>query len=153
LSAQTLTRVGPVNPVGGFPQYYEDSTGLRLQLCQDPARCFFALPNPALPLAFPTNFPDEQIYWALNGDMTGATGAKAIFVLALEAAFVNGVPEAGQQMVFARTRIRITGLTDGATYVITHPYGTMTVVAGVDGPLPGTVNVTNDVGTVAGAFQ
>src|SRR5882724_1703942 len=46
LAAQTvgLARVGPVDPVAGFPFYYADSTGLRLQLCQNAGLCVFLLP-------------------------------------------------------------------------------------------------------------
>lgn len=154
-----LTEVGPVDPAEGYPQYYGDANGLRLRLCQDPNVCFYELPNPALPAHFPTsptdpatNYPDEQFYWAANGDMTGPA-ASALYVSAVEAAFVNGTVEIGQQMVFTRLRIRVTGLVDGATYTITHPYGVQTLVAGVDGPLPGTINITEDVGAgAAGAF-
>ena len=31
-----LARFGPIDPVQGFPVYYEDRLGLRLQLCQNP---------------------------------------------------------------------------------------------------------------------
>jgi hypothetical protein len=34
-------------------------------------------------------------------------------VLAQEAAWINEVPDAGQNMAFARVRIRVTGLTVG----------------------------------------
>ena len=67
-----LREVGPTDPSQGFPQYYGDANGLRLRLCQDPNVCFFALPNPAAPLRFPTsptdplaNYPDEQFYWGI----------------------------------------------------------------------------------------
>jgi hypothetical protein len=155
LAAQTvgLTHVGPVDPVAGFPFYYEDSTGLRLQLCQNAGLCAFVLPNPG-PLSFPTNYPDEQFYYLMSGDMTGVNGAtRLLYISALEAGFVNGSPVAGEQMVFTRMRLRITGLVDGATYTITHPYGTKRVVAGVDGPTPGSVNITEDIGLAAGAFS
>ncbi len=155
-----LTEVGPVNPVEGFPHYYADANGLRLKLCQDPGVCFFVLPNPTAPLHFPTavgdpaeNYPDEQFYWACNGELTGPS-ARMIYISALEAAFVNGIVEIGQQMVFTRLRMRLTGLVDGASYTITHPYGVETLTAGVDGPLPGTINITDDVGAgAAGVFN
>src|SRR2546429_4051578 len=55
---------GPVDPVNGFPQYYQDSAGLALAPCLD-AVCGgvgFALPDPNLPLSFPDNFPVETFY-------------------------------------------------------------------------------------------
>jgi hypothetical protein len=125
---------------------------MRLQLCQNPAFCLFGLPNPALPMVFPTNYADEQFYFHVAGGGAGAAGAQVLYEHALEAAFVNGAPAAGEQMVFSRFRLRVTGLTNGATYTVTHPYGTATFVAGVDG-LPGEINVTNDIGTVAGGFN
>src|SRR5207302_1521723 len=44
---------GPIDPVDGFPQYYQDSNGLALQQCLD-AVCGgvgFVLPDPNLPLS------------------------------------------------------------------------------------------------------
>jgi hypothetical protein len=154
LTAQTvgLTRVGAVDPANGFPIFYEDANGLRLQLCLTPGGCLAAAPNPALPVSFPANFPDESFYWSADGDMTGPS-ASLLYISALEAAFINGAVAAGDQMVFSRLRIRVTGLVDGATYTITHPYGTRTLIAGIDGPTPGTINVTEDIGTVPGKFD
>ena len=140
-----LTRVGPVDPASGYPVYYEDANGLRLGLCTDPGLCFWVLPDPALPPSFPTNWPDESFYFAAQATMTGA-GASFSYLSALEAAFGGGSVLAGDQIVFTRIRIRASGLVDGASYTITHPYGVESFVAGVDGPLPGTINVTRDVG-------
>ncbi|MFQ5482012.1 MAG: hypothetical protein ACE5ER_04570, partial [Nitrospinaceae bacterium] len=39
-NADAITRVGPIDPVHGFPMWYEDQNGLRLDYCDDPA-CFF----------------------------------------------------------------------------------------------------------------
>src|SRR5881397_63752 len=64
LCTTPLFGFGPVDPVHGFPQYYQDSTGLALQPCLD-AVCGgagFVLPNPNLPLSFPDNFPVELFY-------------------------------------------------------------------------------------------
>ena len=62
--AAPLAKFGPVNPVHGFPDYYQDSMGLALKPCLD-AVCGgggFALPDPSLPLSFPSNFPVEVFY-------------------------------------------------------------------------------------------
>ena len=147
-----LARFGPIDPVQGFPMYYEDRLGLRLQLCQNPAFCLFARPNPALPMAFPTNYSGEQFYYHVGTTGAGAPGALLTYEHALEATFVSGEPTAGEQIVFSRFRLRVTGLTNGSTYTVTHPYGTVNYVAGVDGG-PGEINVTVDIGPTAGAFN
>ena len=59
----------------------------------------------------------------------------------------------GDQVVFSRFRIRMTGLTNGASYTITHPYGTVTYIAGVNGRAPNEINVTVDVGATPLAFN
>lgn len=76
------------------------------------------------------------------------TGLDAQLTLAIEAAFANGDVIDGDQMVFARTRIRITGLQAGASYTITEPYGEHHINA--DGN--GVINVTDDVGITPGQF-
>src|SRR5262249_24556766 len=85
-----LSRVGPVDPVHGFPQYYMDSNGLALAPCLnftcDPA---LALPDPAAPVVFPTNFPDEFFYIRAIAGVSSGT-LKAVLVLAIEGAFING---------------------------------------------------------------
>lgn len=148
-----LARVGPVDPSDNFPRFYQDTQGLRLQICRSPANCLFALPDPKLPLTFPTNYPDEQFYWSAEATAVGAPGARILYVSALEAAFANGAPAEGEQMVFTRYRLRITGLLNGAAYTVTHPYGSARYIAGLDGPLPGTINVTDDIGVAPGQFQ
>ena len=41
-SAQTgLVRVGPLDPVTGFPRWYEDTNGLKLGMCDDPNLCCY----------------------------------------------------------------------------------------------------------------
>ncbi len=143
-----LAARGAVDPVGGYPLYYEDANGLRLQLCQDPNLCLFALPNPGLPLSFPTNFPDEQFYWAVSGDMTG-TNANLFYENALEAAFLNGVVVNGEQVVFTRFRMRADGLLPNTNYTVTWPYGSQVFTTDNLGEF----NFTEDIGFSAQQFQ
>jgi len=120
-------RVGPIDPSNGYPMFYEDANGVRLDLCTDLANCFFEVPNPGLPASFPDNWPDEAFYWAAESIMSDATtGAKAIIVMAREAAFFNDAVVDGDQIVFSRTRFYIDGAPQmiGNTYTITYPYGT-----------------------------
>src|SRR4051794_40031820 len=109
-----LTGVGPTNADTGFPDWYQDQSGLRLELCvrnEDPF-CTSTAPNPGPPTvaADPadSNFPEETFYW--SGDALidkRAVGVRARLVLAQEAAFVNGTPTKGDQMTFGRIRVRI----------------------------------------------
>src|SRR5262249_32811974 len=137
-----LFHFGPIDPVHGFPQYYQDSTGLSLQPCLD-AICGgagFVLPNPNLPLSFPGNFPVEFFYSRAIGKMTVGT-MSVVYVAALEGSFANGVQAVpGDQVVFSRIRARILGATPGGTYTITHPYGVEVLAADT----LGTVNFTQD---------
>ncbi|HSV07660.1 MAG TPA: hypothetical protein VLI07_14145, partial [Candidatus Binatus sp.] len=61
-----LAGFGPIDPADGFPMYYQDSTALALGKCLD-AICggpafLTTLPNPALPVSFPDNYPLEVFY-------------------------------------------------------------------------------------------
>ncbi|MFQ5634349.1 MAG: hypothetical protein ACE5G3_03325 [Gammaproteobacteria bacterium] len=163
---QAEVRVGPIDPVNGYPLWYEDSTGLRLELCLDPALCFVPLPDPALPVSFPGNFPDEAFYWSadalLSGPADPAIGinqpSSAKFGMAREAAFAAGPVVPGDQVVFSRIRFFIDGYPGmvGNTYLITHPYGTETFVSTPGDAGPGVngegYSATIDVGLVVGDF-
>ena len=137
-----LAGFGPVDPVHGFPMYYQDSSALALAPCLD-AVCGgpgFALPNPALPLSFPDNFPVEVFYSRAISKMTVGT-VSALYVAALEGSFANGnVALPGDQVVFSRIRVRLFGVTPGGTYTVTHPYGVDVLQADA----LGVVNFTQD---------
>jgi hypothetical protein len=83
---------------------------------------------------FPTNFPEEVFYasaTSANVPTAGCAGTaqpgRALVTLALECAFVNGGPTAGEQMTFGRIRVRATsGLCPNTTYRFRHPFGTET---------------------------
>jgi hypothetical protein len=144
-----LTAVGPVVPRHGFPDYYQDATGLRLTLCvenEDPF-CSNVAPDPG-PATVSTdpaqsNFPDETFYWSAQALIDKrSVGVRARLVLAQEAAFANDAVAAGDQITFGRIRVRIDGAQPGATYTVTHPYGTEHITA--DGR--GRVRMTDDVG-------
>ncbi len=148
--AKAVETVGPIVPEHGFPFWYEDSNGLRLELCIDgPPLCLEGLPDPGQPpLVAPdpadSNFPDEAFWWTGEAEMNLTGGGDALLVLAREAAFANEVPADGDQVSFSRVRIRATVPVAGATYRVTHPYGVDTfedVAGGTRG-----INFTEDVG-------
>jgi len=154
-----LVRVGPVDRNNGFPAWYQDSTGLALDACLPNAQeladgtCLVTpdqLSSPGSPIAFPSNFPDEFFYWNANSTLT-VNGGRAVLVMALEGAFLNGPVAAGDQMVFARHRLVIDIPAPGGTYTVTTPFG----VAVFPDLQPGKRSIffTNDVGLTAGEFS
>src|SRR5262249_16256629 len=158
---QGLAGVGPTNPNNGYPTWYQDRKGLALEPClvfptdpnapvPDPCGLVGTLPDDTSPVVFPTNFPDEFFHARAVATIksVGAGGVgKATVLHALEGAFGGATGTVadgdGFQIVFARLRIRVTaGLTPGATYKVTHPYGVNTFTASDTG----TINFTENLG-------
>lgn len=130
-------QVGPIDPRIGFPLWYQDDQGLRLALCLDTnGLCLAEIPSPTLPPSVTDtnmNFPGEAFWWSAEAEITLPNGGRGRLVLAKEAAFTTEDATVGNQITFSRIRIRIDGLTPGASYTITHPYGVVTLVADGDG--------------------
>jgi hypothetical protein len=127
-----LTQAGPVNPAHGFPAWYEDSAGLRLEPCIDhlDPLCEIPpdhIPNPIAPLSFPDNFPVEIFYQLVSAEIALRGGGTAELVLGLEGAWLNEVVDPGQQTVFARIRVDVDDAVPGTTYRFRHPFGELTV--------------------------
>ncbi|WP_369991103.1 Ig-like domain-containing protein [Pseudomonas xanthosomatis] len=167
-----LTEVDPgpyTFATGGYPMWYGDAEGRKLELCQSRATSSRApgataymctlLPEPgiyddALPLVFPDNWPPEM-FWFLAETTIPAVGNSGYemdaYVAGLEAAFAAENPVDGDQQSFARIRIRVSVPTAG-TYTITHPYGVETV--NVTTPGRRAINITRDIGIGApGVFS
>ena len=147
-----LTAAGPVVPRHGFPEYYQDASGLRLALCveNDDPFCTNVAPNPgpATVSSDPaqTNLPDETFYWSADALIDKrSVGVRARLVMAQEAGFFNGTPAAGDQMTFGRIRVRIDGAKPNAKYTVVHPYGNEHLTA----DKRGRVSFTDDVGCAA----
>src|SRR5947209_7111898 len=127
-----LSTVGPVDPSVGFPSYYQDATGTRLQLCikaGDP--CLAGTTVTGFP-STPTNIQPETFYWVADADpgpLPGLPNSLIKLRLSLEAAFGAGTPQTGQQITFGRINIVGKGLTPNTTYTFTHPYGTATATS------------------------
>jgi hypothetical protein len=149
-----LSFAGPTDPKHGYPMWFEDENGLRLELVTnaDPfAPAIADLPDPDMPLAFPGNFPDESFYFMAEAQLTvGGNGiqGRARVIMALEAAFGgNGEPAVGANVVFARIRVRMDDLIPGEKYVVTHPYG---VTPELEADDKGRVFETYDLGLTEG---
>jgi hypothetical protein len=146
-----LKQVGPIDEANGFPLWYKDTNDVKLGLCLDPAdgNCIMGeVPNPAEPVSFPDNFPDEAFWSSAESSIDAGGGDSALLVTAVEAAFgsADGLPAKGQQISFGRIRIRAGGLVDNAEYKITHPYGVDTAISET-GAVKG-VNTTEDIGSL-----
>lgn len=153
LMAQNQTLGLPEMP-HGYPAYFQDSDGLKLELCLDNATmCFFDAVNAT---GISSDFAqligwDGEAFWFLAEaaeTLPGPTGDQAILVLGVEATYGgNEAVVDGGQITFGRLRIRIDTRDSGTgTYRILHPYGEEILVAATadkDG-----INFTRDVGAV-----
>jgi hypothetical protein len=129
--AVPLQAVGPTSAEYGFPTWYQDSTGTRLELClevQNPLCGFLPgdVPDPSQDISFPGNFPDELFYTLASAQLTLPGGGKATLTSGLEAAFLNGV-QAGDQQTFTRIRIVVVGGPPNTTLLFKHPFGELTI--------------------------
>src|SRR5437870_1687480 len=115
--AAGLAAVGAPDPAHGFPKWYIDNNGLQLAPCldnnaADPCGLVAAgaLPNPAAPVVFPTNFPNEVFYNRATARIDGIGGGafRADLGIALEGAFGGATTTvadgAAAEIVFARRR-------------------------------------------------
>jgi hypothetical protein len=150
-----LAAVGPVSATDGFPVWYKDKAGLRLENCISstdplcPARG--PLPDENAPLSFPDNYPDEGFYSLASANLTTAPPdpnalkplpGKALAEVALEQAFRGTSVTPGDQITFARVRLKLVGARDNVNYTITSPAGVKTLQTSK----PGLIFDTEDIG-------
>ncbi len=126
---------GVVDALHGFPEWYQDASGLVLEPCLDlTGAC-------GPPDEVPTTFPSPVFYWVAearmytyggkggNPDATRPGGqATATLRMELMGTFpldANGdrTPIAGSQLVLQSLQIRIDSLRDQALYTVTTPFG------------------------------
>ncbi len=147
----SLVQVGPIAD-HGFPTWYRDSNGVRLETCwttDDPLCSALPdeLPNPEAPASYPNNFPGEHFYQLAGAAVTAGVAGTVDVGMDLEGAWARGIVADGDQMVFGRIRIRAKDAADG-TYRVTHPYGVDEfTTTGGEG-----INMTEDIGVTPGAF-
>ncbi|WP_431473669.1 PKD domain-containing protein [Ornithinimicrobium sp. W1665] len=125
----SLSAVGPVSGEHGYPTWYRDSEGLRLEQCLDledpycdPAFLRGEMPDPESPISFPDNWPLESFYFLAGAEIDMPTGGKGVLVYGLEATMANEATVDGDQVVFGRVRFDL-DLPSGGTYEVVHPYG------------------------------
>lgn len=156
-----LQKVGPIHHDNGYPVWYKDHKGTKLQLCLDQNDPLCAMvpediPDPTKPISLEeSNFPVEAFYQLAGSEIDLPNGGRAVATFALEAAWANEIVQDGDQIVFGRVRFRIDGLKANETYVITHPYGKDEFTAEVgdeDEPDAGEIRFVEDIG-VQGGFE
>jgi hypothetical protein len=176
LSGSAFAQLAAVDPgpytfaSGKFPIWYQDNNLLSMELCQSraassrvpaatpPAYMCTLLPTPGifddtLPMVFPDNWPDEAFWFLAETTIPNNAAGYGMdaYVAGIEAAFAGGNPLDGDQISFARIRMRINVPVAG-TYTITHPYGVETV--NVTTPGRRAINITRDIGVGApGVFN
>jgi Bacterial Ig domain len=136
MASAQLARVGPVDPANQFPRWYQDKTGLALDHClpQNQAEIVWCLlppiPNGTAPEIFPTNWAIENFYADATSGLRQAVipgtnqTTTVLLIMDLESSFANGfniVP--GDQVVFARTRIKLSPIPFDGTYTVYTPLG------------------------------
>jgi len=159
-----LSAVGPFNPPvtsNGFPQWYKDANGVSVELPIPPAGDGLTSPTMIYaPLAPNSNavaqragFDTEAFYFNARPDPKTYQTAygKIVAVFGLEASYANGTPTDGQQIVFARIRIKAPVKVAG-TYTFSHPWGSEVITvtqADITGTNKG-IFFTKDIGLSLG---
>jgi hypothetical protein len=105
----------------GFPDWYQDSNGLKLTGVE-------AAAEPGAPAG-----PPETIYWSAVAEMPVGSGGSASLNMDLIGYYANDVTVAGDEITAATIKVNVRGLTPGQVYTITHPYGAKTIMADPQG--------------------
>jgi hypothetical protein len=160
-----LQRAGPTQAANGFPAWYQDNTGLSTEFCTPlntselaGGWCVLFTGDTVAPETFPTAFSDEHFYYAADAldrrvpnPANPGTTMLAFLRIGLEGAFLNGPVIPGDQMVFARLRIKLTPLPYDGTYTVYTPAGVFTF-PDLLASNPRGLFFTEDVGLTAGVF-
>lgn len=140
-----LARAGSIDPDTGFPVWFEDTEGLRLEPCFAGTNCSSPVPSADQPPSTPDNIGGRVYYWSAAATVATNEGGAASLVVSTQGGFVPpGEPKEGAQHVFNRIQITADNLVPGATYRVIHPYGTETFTD-VEGGDRG-IDFTEDVG-------
>lgn len=151
-----VTAVSGRTRTDGFPAWYQDADGLRVDLCDDPTDpgCIVLGGDgydPTQPISFPDNYPPELFYAIADSDLMPTPGCEGVapgtasLRVALEAAFTGAGAEPGQQITFGRIRFHATGLCADTDYTVTTPYGPLAVHTDAAGSVARNA-ATTDVG-------
>lgn len=112
---------GPNNPLNGFSTFVA-SGGTALELCTDPAYCFFDPVVAGNLFSEQIGTGGESFWYSADAFIVGNNGLTVNYITAAEAAFTTGDPVPGGQFSFTRLRIRI-DVPQPGIYTLVHPYG------------------------------
>jgi len=162
-----LARVGPINSANGYPQWYQDKSGVTMDFCQNATQAELSggwcvllpadIPSGTAPEVFPSNFGEEHFFWLGNaGDrkatIPGTQGTTTILLdLGLEGAFSTGPVVPGNQMVFGRVRVKLIPVPYDGDYTFYTPFGKFVFTNQVANQ-PRGIFFTEDVGLTPGNF-
>ncbi|OGT97091.1 MAG: hypothetical protein A2X80_14170 [Geobacteraceae bacterium GWB2_52_12] len=147
----------PIAP-HGYPAFYTDGTGLKLEICLPapvgtstrPDLCIFDPIDPTNSDSVALGMGDESFWWMADANaplLPGVTSGKALLVLGLEGAFGGiGTAKDGEQISFGRIRIRVDVPVTGE-YRVFHPYSQTPLVFNVTDLKKG-INYTEDIGAI-----
>jgi hypothetical protein len=148
-----LDRHGPISAEHGFPEWYQDSTGLTLEMGTplssaelDGGWLLLLAGDTFFPERFPALFGGEHFYWSasVDGTITTPVGStRLVLGMAHEAAFSTGEASPGDQVVFTRTRIDVRSAPYSGTYILETPYKTYELRNQVAGQR---IRFTEDIG-------
>ncbi|ACB34468.1 Fibronectin type III domain protein [Leptothrix cholodnii SP-6] len=112
---------GPTNTLNGFSTFVA-SGGTALELCTDPAFCFFDPVVEGNLFSEQIGTGGESFWYSADAFIVGNNGLTVNYITAAEAAFATEEPVPGGQFSFTRLRIRI-DVPQPGIYTLVHPYG------------------------------
>jgi len=160
-----LERTGPIDPLNGFPAWYQDKTGVALEMMSPlndselSGGWTLLLPgNTTAPEFFPTRFFPEHFYWAGTSEQIsyplpasfGARTGRALLVLGLQAGFTGLTVVPGQQLAFTRIRIQLDSVPYSGDYKVYTPFGDFFFPNEIAG---NRLRFTQDIGLNPGDFD
>jgi len=126
-----------VTTSNGFPQWYTDANGVTVELptprpigdgLTAPTMVYQPLTAQSNAVALRAGFDTEAFYFNAKADPKNFQTAygRIVMIAGLEASYANLTPTEGQQVVFARIRIKAPVRVAG-TYTLTDPWGSETI--------------------------
>jgi hypothetical protein len=152
----TLSGIGPVDQVTGYPSYYTDASGRSVVYCITDPLCVGGDTRPdssQLASVATGNLPDEAFYAFAEAEVNLNGGGRLRWRAVLEGAWLSEEVIDGDQMTFTRiqfsgSKIPLSRYPAGTVLTATTPYGNISASVRSDGTLsrarkesaPGTVD-------------
>jgi len=160
-----LQRVGPVDAAHGFPAWYQDRSGMAMELCSidsqatlDQGLCLLLPGNTTLNASGAEQFPQhwglEHFYWGAatnvvsagadpkTGAVTPGAGSTQV-VMALQSTFSGTAVQSPDQITFGRWRVRVNNVPCNGSYTFYTPNKPPQTFQGVAGTR---ISQTDDFG-------